>query len=191
MGVNFRAKGLPYSEQYDCGYMTFGIYRKRLAVALQPVYGLAYWAWYGASWSDDEGFDGFVPVEIDGREITKEDLLKAGLGNIKHLNGVGPFEEKWSVSMDEEVFSYAIADNFTEAQINFLFAPDCEGRWSWQECREMYKEMKDVEVDMPGHNYGEVSGSFEKPAIRQYSMHEQFMNIMRHCWKRRVNLTWC
>ena len=55
MGVNFTAKGLPYEDEYDCGYITFGGYRKKLALALQPDYGLAYWAWYGGNGYEDDG----------------------------------------------------------------------------------------------------------------------------------------
>ena len=193
MGVNFTAKGLPYEDEYDCGYITFGGYRKKLALALQPDYGLAYWAWYGGNGYEDDGeriISGTVPLKVDGREISECELVKIGFFDVKKLDGVGQFEGHWQVSMSADVLESVMNDHFTEAQINFLFAPDCEGKWPWKECRDMYKDMKDVKVDCVGHNYCEVGGTFEKPEFRTYNMHEQFMNMMRYCWKRRVNLTW-
>jgi len=40
MGLTVRAKGL--TETYDCGYVTFGIFRQKLAAAYDELLGAKY-----------------------------------------------------------------------------------------------------------------------------------------------------
>lgn len=66
-----------------------------------------------------------------------------------------------------------------DALDTFLFHSDCDGKFTWQECRDIYKAIEPIHMDMIGHNYG---------TMKQYNMLDQWKGIFRHCWKRRVNL---
>jgi hypothetical protein len=60
-----------------------------------------------------------------------------------------------------------------------LFHSDCDGKFTPQECRRIYNAIKDLKMDMVGHNYG---------VMKNYNMLEHWKNIFYHCAKRRVNL---
>lgn len=60
-----------------------------------------------------------------------------------------------------------------------LFHSDCDGKFTPQECRRIYNAIKDLKMDMVGHNYG---------IMKNYNMLEHWKNIFYHCAKRRVNL---
>lgn len=60
-----------------------------------------------------------------------------------------------------------------------LFHSDCDGKFTPQECRRIYNAIKDLKMDMVGHNYG---------VMKNYNMLEHWKNIFHHCAKRRVNL---
>lgn len=60
-----------------------------------------------------------------------------------------------------------------------LFHSDCSGKFTPQECRKIYNVIKDLKMDMQGHNYG---------VMKFYNMLEHWKNIFLHCAKRRVNL---
>lgn len=60
-----------------------------------------------------------------------------------------------------------------------LFHSDCDGKFTWKECRKIYNAIKDLHMDMMGHNYG---------VMKPYNMLEHWKNIFLHCAKRRVNL---
>lgn len=64
----------------------------------------------------------------------------------------------------------------------FLFHSDCDGKFTWMECRRVYNAIKDLRMDMQGHNYG---------VMKPYNMLEHWKNIFLHCAKRRVNLYYC
>lgn len=64
----------------------------------------------------------------------------------------------------------------------FLFHSDCDGKFTWKECRRVYNAIKDLHMDMQGHNYG---------VMKPYNMLEHWKNIFLHCAKRRVNLYYC
>ena len=61
----------------------------------------------------------------------------------------------------------------------FLEHSDYDGKMTPQECRKVYSVIKDLSVEMIGHNYG---------AMENYNMLEQWKNIFKHCYTRRVNL---
>lgn len=61
----------------------------------------------------------------------------------------------------------------------FLWHSDCDGSFTWKECRRIYNAIKDIHMDMPGHNYG---------VMKNYNMLEHWKNIFKHCAKRRVTL---
>lgn len=60
-----------------------------------------------------------------------------------------------------------------------LFHSDCDGKFTWQQCRRIYNAIKDLHMDMQGHNYG---------VMKPYNMLEHWKNIFLHCAKRHVNL---
>lgn len=86
---------------------------------------------------------------------------------------------------------YAYAKGLTKEEIEewnklcnndldiFLFHSDCEGKFTPQECRKIYNVMKNLKVEMSGHNYIEM---------KQYNMHEHWLHIFKQCYKKRVNL---
>lgn len=61
----------------------------------------------------------------------------------------------------------------------FLWHSDCDGKLTPQECKKIYNAIKDFKMDMQGHNYG---------IMQSYNMLEQWKNIFKHCYQRRVNL---
>lgn len=60
-----------------------------------------------------------------------------------------------------------------------LFHSDCGGKLTPKECKRIYKAIKDLKMDMPGHNYG---------GMKPYNMLERFKMMFLHCWKFRVNM---
>lgn len=60
-----------------------------------------------------------------------------------------------------------------------LFHSDCDGKFTPNECRRIYNAIKDLSMDMQGHNYG---------IMEPYNMLEHWKNIFHYCAKRRVNL---
>lgn len=61
----------------------------------------------------------------------------------------------------------------------FLTHSDCEGKFTPKECKKVYDAIKDIKMDMQGHNYG---------IMKPYNMLDQWKGIFKHCYKRRVNL---
>ena len=61
----------------------------------------------------------------------------------------------------------------------FLNHSDCDGKFTPQECKKIYDAMKDLNVEMEGHNYGDM-----KP----YSIHQRWLDMFKHCYQRRVNM---
>lgn len=61
----------------------------------------------------------------------------------------------------------------------WAFHSDCDGKFTPQECKIIYDTIKDMKMDVRGHNYG---------VMKSYNMLEHWKNIFLHCWKRRVNL---
>ena len=57
-----------------------------------------------------------------------------------------------------------------------IFHSDCDGKFTWQECKRIYLAMKDLKSDMQGHNYG---------VMEFYNMFEHWKNMFYQCWKHR------
>lgn len=130
MGLYAYAKGLQKEECYDCGYITFGIYRQKVANAFNKRLGELYKKYY------------------QDIELTKEEI------------------KEWNKLCDDDLDI-------------FLFHSDCEGKFTPQECKKIYNAMKDLKVEMQGHNYG---------VMKQYNMHEHWLYIFKYCYTKRVNL---
>lgn len=61
----------------------------------------------------------------------------------------------------------------------FLFHDDGDGKFTPKECRRIYETIKDLQMDMIGHNY---------IVMKPYNMLEHWKAIFLHCARRRVNL---
>ncbi len=61
----------------------------------------------------------------------------------------------------------------------WLAHSDTDGKFTPTECREIYESIKDVHMDMEGHNYGDM-----KP----YNMLERWKDMFLYCAKHRVNM---
>ena len=61
----------------------------------------------------------------------------------------------------------------------FLWHSDCDGKLTPKECKKIYDAMKDLKVEMQGHNYIEMN---------YYDMHQLWLNMLKHCYKHRVNM---
>lgn len=203
MGVSFHAAGLAYEDSYDCGYATYGGYRMALANAIDSEFGTLYRAWYtnvGVEEKDDslsfrsfmfadteeeiEAIRSLPPVNV---QYADKNFLSLGRPKDEPLAGNAAKKYAVAVIVDWDAFCKYTAERISEAAKKLLFASDCEGKWSWRECRDMYKDLSGYKVDTLGHNYGEMIPGGK---MRTFNMHEQFMGMMRHCWKRRVNLWW-
>lgn len=90
-----------------------------------------------------------------------------------------------------ELYHKSLLNDLTENEIKewnslcnddldiFLWHSDCDGKFTPKECRKIYNAMKDLKIDMQGHNY---------VTMGLYNMHERWLNIFKHCYKKRVNL---
>ena len=61
----------------------------------------------------------------------------------------------------------------------FLWHSDCDGKLTPKECKKIYDVMKDLKVEMQGHNYTEMNC---------YDMHQLWLNMFKHCYKHKVNM---
>lgn len=107
----------------------------------------------------------------------------------------GKFLENLAYAYNKEIgemFSYMLrGGKLSEEQVSrwdeicnddldiLLFHSDCDGKFTPQECRRIYNAIKDLHMDMQGHNY---------IVMKPYNMLEHWKNIFLHCAKRRVNL---
>jgi hypothetical protein len=133
MGLDVYAVGLTCETGYSCGYITFGMYRQKVAHAYNEEFGRLYEKPY-----KDFFFKGYTENEI----------------------------KRWNEICNDDLDI-------------FLNHSDCGGKFTPQECRKVYNTMKGLKVEMQGHNYG---------VMKPYGMHEHWLNIFKHCYKRRVNL---
>jgi len=60
-----------------------------------------------------------------------------------------------------------------------LLHSDCDGKLTPKECRKVYEVIKNFEINMPGHNYGDM-----KP----YNLLEKWKDMLRYCYIHRVNM---
>lgn len=129
MGLTIRAAGLSCEDTYDCGYLTFGVFRQELASLYNAELG---------------------------------ELYKTGLRRQLTNAEIRRYNELCNDDLDE-----------------FLWHSDHDGKLTWQQCRDVYKVIKDMHMDMIGHNYG---------VMKSYNMLEHWKNMFYHCWKRRVTM---
>lgn len=133
MRLSIRIPGM--KDTYDCGYISFGMFRMEVADAFNKEMGNLYRKWY-----------------------------KSAL----------PFNPPLT---DEEIKRYKELRN-PDLDL-LLFHSDCDGKFTPKECKKIYKAIKNLKLDMVGHNYGDE---------RTYNMLERFKMMFLHCWKFRVNM---
>ena len=92
-----------------------------------------------------------------------------------------------------EIFkrSMICGTNFTDADETYwnehcnddldvwTFHSDCDGKFIPQECRKIYNVIKNLKMDIQGHNYG---------VMKPYNMLDHWKFIFKHCADKRVNL---
>lgn len=61
----------------------------------------------------------------------------------------------------------------------WIWHSDCDGKYTPQECRKIYNAIKDMKMDIVGHNYG---------VMKTYNMLEHWKYIFKHCAEKRVTL---
>ena len=61
----------------------------------------------------------------------------------------------------------------------WIWHSDCDGKFTPKECRAIYESIKDLHMDMVGHNYGDM-----KP----YNMLERWKDMFLYCARHRVNM---
>lgn len=127
MGLDIRIKGMTYDETYHCGYITFGVYRCKVAEAYNKEFAEIY----------------EKPYTQIFYQYTKEDIKKLNL----------------------------LCNDDLDLFLNHC---DCSGKLSWRECKKIYKVMKNLKVEMKGHNYG---------TMKEYDMHELWLNMLYFCWQ--------
>jgi hypothetical protein len=66
-----------------------------------------------------------------------------------------------------------LCDNKLDLLLNHS---DCDGKLTPQECRAIYLAMKDLDV------------RYDYPTNNGSKMHELWLNMLRHCYKKRVNM---
>lgn len=70
----------------------------------------------------------------------------------------------------------------------FLTHSDCDGKLSPKECRMIYDDIKDLKMDLQGHNYGLIKLPDGKMTMETYNMLERWKYMLQYCYKRRVNM---
>ena len=60
-----------------------------------------------------------------------------------------------------------------------IFHSDCDGKFTPDECKRIYKALEPLNSDMTGHNYG---------TMETYNMFDHWKAIFKYCADRKVNL---
>lgn len=95
----------------------------------------------------------------------------------------GDLYERWCHWYHSEKFPSADFNRMVQlcgsGIVHFLFHSDCGGKLTPKECRAIYDDIKDLHMDMEGHNYGNM-----KP----YNMLEHWKKMFWHCATKHVNM---
>lgn len=129
MGLDISVKGLERKDTYHGGYITFNLYREKVANAYNKRLGEL----YEKTFKD---------------ELQSEDV------------------KEWNQLCNDDLDI-------------FLWHSDCDGKLTPEECKKIYDVMKDLKVEMQGQNYIEMNF---------YDMHQLWLNMLKHCYKHRVNM---
>lgn len=96
-------------------------------------------------------------------------------------------EDLYNIRRNEVLYGKSLTDDEIElwnSKCNddldlLIFHSDCDGKFTWKECKRIYKALLPLKSDMTGHNY---------IVMKSYNMFEHWKNIFKHCSDRRVNL---
>ena len=102
-----------------------------------------------------------LTVRIKGYEgayncgyITYEMFIRR-LARLKFGDEFGNHYDAWATGYSS--FDADILDSHDDDPIvDLLFASDCEGKFTPKQCRRIYESIKDLHMDMKGHNYGDM-----------------------------------
>ena len=76
--------------------------------------------------------------------------------------------------------NYSVLDSHGDDAVSLLlFSSDCDGKFTPKECRAIYESIKDLHMDMIGHNYGDM---------KQYNMLERWKDMFLYCARHRINM---
>lgn len=77
---------------------------------------------------------------------------------------------------DDEEYWNRVCNNDLDI---LIFHSDCDGKFTPNECKRIYKSLEPLHSDMTGHNYGTMA---------TYNMFDHWKAIFKYCANRRVNL---
>lgn len=101
---------------------------------------------------------------------------------------IGELYEKWiNEGLTDEECDY-FDNNCPEGLILFLSHSDCDGKFSPKECKLVYDSIKNLSMDMEGHNYGLIKNPDGTKSMETYNMLERWQYMFKYCYKRRVNM---
>ena len=209
MGIFFEAKHQDDTTLVECGYISYGGYRMSVADAIDPLFGMMYRGFYfHAGEEQDErgrtictwcvGGSVDVPHDPEAREWWQNRNLKSfekeleqkyrdtPMRNFKvycanaNNSEDGAFDFGVRFDLDWDGFGEWVDEHLNEIQQNLLFAPDTEGKWSWQECRELYREFKDLPVEF----------KYRQSYDHEEDMHQMFLASWKKCAEDRVQMRW-
>lgn len=120
--------------------------------------------------SDEDSFDcGYITFGQFRIELAKE--YNPEFGNLY---------ERWYHSAKLSISEYDRMFELCGSGIgHFLFQSDCDGKLTPQECRAIYNDIKDLHMDMIGHNYG---------IMKPYNMLEHWKKMFWHCATKHVHM---
>ena len=122
-----------------------------------------------------------LDVEVKG--MTREETYHGGYVrfNIYRKEIASAYDEQLGELYSKTFYSHLTAeeieewDNICNDDLDlFLWHSDCDGKFTPQECKKIYNAIKDLKIDMK-------KGEF-------YNMHKLWLNMFKHCYKKRVNM---
>lgn len=94
---------------------------------------------------------------------------------------LGQIYEKQFLNMDYNFTKDEIEqlNNLSNNNLDiFLWHSDCDGKLTPKECKLIYDELKNIDIqDLEYSN--------------EYTMHELWLNMLKYCYKNRVNMYFC
>lgn len=119
----------------------------------------------------------------------RKELVKAAYGE-KMAHIYEEMSKLYNTDCSEEDILYWNTHCNDDLDI-FLFHSDCDGKFTPKECRQIYNAIKDLKMDLTGHNYSDVKIKDGKTIVTYYNMLERWKSMFEYCYKRRVNMYFC
>lgn len=130
--------------------------------------------------SIDLGYGGFYNLRKKVAELTAEDIFE----HYKHLSDA-PYNEKerekFFEEYDKKIVEIAEAHNDEINEIlDFLYASDCNGEASVNECKKIYEVIKDYDDDI-------LYGYWGRPDCAKF---RDFKEIVKDCIDTNTSMKW-